>query len=158
MQYSPSCSAMYVDKSWMGRKSQLPRKTWFNATWLPLQRQVLLTAYKVQACTVWRYDIQHEPQVVLHLHCVHQEHPSDWIIVMWLCQHSQACMCICTSPDRPFLIFVVTRVHMRKVFYYGLFQYPHSLQYEHSGFWLILHNISSVASWQGNSSHKACSV
>ena len=158
MRSSVSCSATYVDRSWTGLKSQLPRKTWFNATWLPLQRQVLLTTYKVQACAVWRYYIQHELQGAVHLHCIHQQHPSDWIIVKWLCQHNQACMCSCTSPDRPFLTFVVTTVSMRNVFYYGLFQYPHSLQYVHSGFWLILHNISSVASSQGNSSQKACSA
>jgi len=112
---------MLTEAEWVS-KSQLPKKkkTWFNATWLPLQRQVLLTAYKVQACAVWRYDTEHEPQVALHLYCIHQEHPSDWITVMWLWQHSQACMCICTSPDRPFLTFVVTTVSMRNVFYYGL--------------------------------------
>lgn len=140
---------MLTEAEWVS-KSQLSGggEPWFNVMWLPLQRQVLLTVYKVQACAVWRYDIQHEPQVALHLHCIHQEHPSDWITVMWLCQHNQACMCICTSPDRPFLTYVVTKVIMRNVFYYGLFEYPHSLQYVHSHFWLILHNISRVASWQ----------
>jgi hypothetical protein len=37
----------------------------------------LLMVYKQQVfCSVWRYDMQSEPKVTLHLYCIHQVNPS----------------------------------------------------------------------------------
>jgi hypothetical protein len=45
-----------------------------------------MTAYKQQVCrAMWRYDVQCEPKVTLHLYSVNQEHSSEWI-VMCLCK------------------------------------------------------------------------
>jgi len=62
------------------------------------------------------------------------------------------------APVGPFVTFIITGVCMRSVFYCGSSECVHCLQQVYSDFWLTVWNGRGVASWWGNSSHKACSV
>jgi hypothetical protein len=76
------------------------------------------------------------PKVIVHLYCICQEHPLDWIVACPFKQiiHIHASV---QAHGWPFLTFVVTRVNMRNVFCCKLSEYAHIRQWSRY-FWLTL--------------------
>lgn len=68
-------------------------------------------------CAVCRYDIQNVPEVVSHLYCFDQDHPSDSVVTC-LCKKISHVHASLQAHVWPFLTFVVTIVNMRHLFSY----------------------------------------